>query len=117
MEFTRIVFPHIKKSRTQTTDHLYSPKARKDWEDLKQYADIIETKATKPEEFREECKNGALDGIVAIFRTFLSAEVTGIFDKELVSVLPKSLKFICHNGMSIPTASLSATYRYYNALS
>ncbi len=35
---------------------------------------------------------------MACYRTFQSAEITGLFDSELVSSLPKSLKFVCHNG-------------------
>lgn len=46
----------------------------------------------------EECKSGKLDGIVAIYRTFASAQMTGLVDEELVQALPKSVKFICHNG-------------------
>lgn len=46
----------------------------------------------------KECKDGKLDGVVACFRAFQSVEITGLFDKELVAVLPKSLKFVCHNG-------------------
>jgi glyoxylate reductase len=44
--------------------------------------------------------SGALDGVLVIYRTFESVETTGRFDKELVALLPASVKFICHNGMS-----------------
>ncbi|KAM0323177.1 hypothetical protein ACHAQA_009027 [Verticillium albo-atrum] len=36
--------------------------------------------------------------IQAIYRTSASGAVAGRFDKELIDHLPKSLKFICHNG-------------------
>ncbi|KAF5693426.1 d-3-phosphoglycerate dehydrogenase [Fusarium denticulatum] len=48
--------------------------------------------------FIEETKSGAFDGVKAIYRTNKSVGITGLFDSELLDVLPKSLKFICHNG-------------------
>ncbi|KAH7157258.1 D-isomer specific 2-hydroxyacid dehydrogenase [Dactylonectria estremocensis] len=36
--------------------------------------------------------------IQAIYRTSASGAVAGRFDKELIGNLPRSLKFICHNG-------------------
>ena len=47
-----------------------------------------------------ECKEGKFDAVSVIFRTFHSVQLTGRFDEELVGILPESLKFICHNGMS-----------------
>ena len=50
------------------------------------------------EEFLEKCKAGEFDGVVGLYRSNDSTSVTGPFDKQLVSVLPKSLKYIAHNG-------------------
>lgn len=36
--------------------------------------------------------------MVAAYRTFTSAAITGRFDQELVDVLPKSWRYLCHNG-------------------
>jgi len=72
--------------------------AHKEGDSLASIADIIEPKSRSREEFLEECKSGALDGIVAAYRTFPSVGITGLIDEELVAVLPKSLKYICHNG-------------------
>ena len=72
--------------------------AQKEYKALAEHADLIEPKAKDRAEFIEEAKSGALEGIVALYRTFGSASVTGRFDDELLSVLPKSLKFVCHNG-------------------
>ena len=36
--------------------------------------------------------------MVGIYRSNDSTSVTGPFDKELIQVLPKSLKYITHNG-------------------
>ncbi|KAK6356458.1 hypothetical protein TWF718_000817 [Orbilia javanica] len=65
---------------------------------LSEYAELVTPKSTNREEFIEECKSGALDGVVVAFRTFTSVSITGRIDAELVEALPKSLKFICHNG-------------------
>ena len=61
-------------------------------------ADLVEPKATNRKDFIAECKAGDLDGVVACFRTFDS--IDGGVDSEIVEALPKSLKFICHNGVS-----------------
>ena len=37
--------------------------------------------------------------MLVIYRTFASVEITGRFDEELLEVLPKSVRFVCHNGM------------------
>ncbi|MCJ1248439.1 hypothetical protein MMC30_005657 [Trapelia coarctata] len=72
--------------------------ARKEWDDLASLAELVTPKATNRAEFIEECKSGALDGVVAVYRTFPSISTTGRVDEELVEALPKSLKFVCHNG-------------------
>lgn len=50
------------------------------------------------DEFIANCKAGHYDDVVALYRSNSSTKVTGPFNKELLSVLPKSLKYICHNG-------------------
>ena len=77
-----------------------SKAAKKEYDALSKYADLIEPKANNRADFIKEAKSGALDGTLAIYRTFASASVTGRVDEELVSSLPKSVKFICHNGKS-----------------
>ncbi|KAF4633805.1 hypothetical protein G7Y89_g4306 [Cudoniella acicularis] len=72
--------------------------AHKEWSSLSSIANVIEPKARSREEFIEECKSGAFDKISVAYRTFQSVAITGLIDEELVSVLPKGLKFIAHNG-------------------
>lgn len=72
--------------------------AKDDWNSLSSLGELIEPKAKNRSEFIEECKSGRLDGVVAAYRTFMSFDVTGPFDAELLSVLPKSMKFLSHNG-------------------
>lgn len=76
----------------------FSEPARKEYEALSEHAELIEPKSKNRADFIKKAKSGALDGTVAIYRTFGSASITGGVDEELVSALPKSLKFICHNG-------------------
>jgi hypothetical protein len=56
------------------------------------------TSAKNRAEFLAECRSGRFDGVVAIYRTFPSIDVTGRIDEELVAALPRSVRFICHNG-------------------
>ncbi|KAL2879250.1 glyoxylate reductase [Colletotrichum sp. CLE4] len=82
---------------TSSHNHLYIP-AHDTWASLADVAQIIKPKATNRAEFLQECKSGALDGVVAIYRTFSSVHITGRIDAELVAALPSSVGFICHNG-------------------
>ncbi|KAM0178742.1 hypothetical protein ACHAPF_003443 [Botrytis cinerea] len=72
--------------------------AKKEWSELSDVGELIEPKARSRQEFIEECKNGVYDKVVAVYRTFTSVAITGLIDEELISVLPKGLKFIAHNG-------------------
>ncbi|MCJ1407656.1 hypothetical protein MMC19_001727 [Ptychographa xylographoides] len=72
--------------------------AEKDWRSLSNLAELVTPKATSRADFIKECESGELDGIVATFRTFSSVTITGRVDTELIQALPKSLKYICHNG-------------------
>ncbi|RPA99377.1 hypothetical protein L873DRAFT_1684120 [Choiromyces venosus 120613-1] len=74
-------------------DHAHSQ-----WSSLDDIAETIVPKARDRAEFIEECKSGAFDDVFCAYRTLASEAITGRIDEELVSVLPKSLKFLCHNG-------------------
>jgi glyoxylate reductase len=50
------------------------------------------------QDFLKKLKSGEYDDIVGIYRSNDSTSVTGPFNKELVQALPKSLKYIAHNG-------------------
>ncbi|KAM0458818.1 hypothetical protein ACHAPV_005807 [Trichoderma viride] len=68
------------------------------WSTIADIAEIVQPEATNRQDFIAECKSGALDGVSVAYRTFDSANVTGRIDSELLDALPKSLKFLCHNG-------------------
>lgn len=77
------------------------PSAPKAWEALSEFGELVYcTAATNRAEFLQECRDGKYDGVVAIYRTFMSARITGLFDEELVKALPSSLKYLAHCGMS-----------------
>jgi len=61
--------------------------------------------------FIEELKNGTFDGTEAIFRSNESTTVTGPFTEEIVSVLPSSVKWICHSGAGYDNIDVEACTR------
>jgi len=68
------------------------------WSQIVAIADVLQPQARSRQEFIEECKSGAFDGVLVAYRTFDSCDITGRIDEEVVAVLPQSLSFICHNG-------------------
>lgn len=72
---------------------------RKEWEQLGDIAaKLYEYPSGTRSEFLSKCKSGAFEGIHALYRSNDSNKYTGNFDDELLDALPKSLKYICHNG-------------------
>lgn len=72
--------------------------AHKEWEALSDIGDLIKPQSTNRKDFIQECKSGKLDGVVAAYRTFGSVSITGLIDEGLVNALPKSWKYLAHNG-------------------
>ncbi|CRG89407.1 hypothetical protein PISL3812_06443 [Talaromyces islandicus] len=72
--------------------------ARPEWEQLSSLLTLKEFPSGTREEFLQNCKSGQYDDVVAIYRSNASNKYTGPFNSELVSQLPKSVKYICHNG-------------------
>ena len=60
------------------------------------------------EDFLSKCKSGAFDGIHALYRSNDSNKLTGNFNAELLEALPKSLRFICHNGAGYDNIDIDA---------
>ena len=77
---------------------------------------MVSPKAKNRNEFIEECKGGDLDGVLVMYRTFLSVNISGRIDEELVNVLPKSLKFVCHNGESASLFPLACCVVFGNLI-
>ncbi|KAL4798987.1 D-isomer specific 2-hydroxyacid dehydrogenase [Aspergillus venezuelensis] len=72
--------------------------AREEWEGLSSILTLKEFPSGDREAFTRNLKDGQYDDVVALYRSNASTKFTGPFDKELISLLPKSLKYICHNG-------------------
>ncbi|KAI5362465.1 Putative D-isomer specific 2-hydroxyacid dehydrogenase, catalytic domain-containing protein [Septoria linicola] len=72
--------------------------ARKEWESLSSLLQLKEYGSGSREDFISRSKSGEYDDVIAIYRSNDSTIVTGPFDKELIQALPKSLKYITHNG-------------------
>lgn len=70
----------------------------KEWEALSSKYNLKEFRTGTREKFLSNIKSGEYDDVVGLYRSNTSTSETGPFDAELVSRLPKSLKFICHNG-------------------
>jgi glyoxylate reductase len=60
------------------------------------------------QDFMSKLKGGEYNDVVAIYRSNDSTKVTGPFDKELVSSLPASLKYITHNGAGYDNIDIPA---------
>ncbi|CCG82495.1 putative Hydroxyisocaproate dehydrogenase [Taphrina deformans PYCC 5710] len=71
--------------------------AKEEWSALSDLATLLDLDTSiDRKKFLEEC-SGKFKDITAIYR-LNSTDYTGPFDQELVSKLPKSLRYICHNG-------------------
>ncbi|KAF2868199.1 D-isomer specific 2-hydroxyacid dehydrogenase [Massariosphaeria phaeospora] len=60
------------------------------------------------EDFLSKCRKGDFDGVYAMYRSNDSNSITGNFNEELLDALPKSLKFICHNGAGYDNIDIPA---------
>lgn len=78
--------------------NICSPSAHDDWKALQEHAEVIQPQSTDRAVFLKECSSPDFANVVAIYRTFESISVTGPVDGELLRALPKTCRFICHNG-------------------
>lgn len=60
----------------------------------------MKVQSTNRADFLKEAQSGAFEGVVAAFRSFTSATITGRFDEEILSALPSTFQFLCQNGQS-----------------
>ncbi|OGE55096.1 hypothetical protein PENARI_c005G05164 [Penicillium arizonense] len=82
--------------------------ARKEWESLSSKLTLKEFPSGTREEFIANCKAGQYDDVVALYRSNTSTKYTGPFNAEMVAALPKSLKYICHNGAGYDNIDVAA---------
>lgn len=69
-----------------------------EWQDFSSKYNLKEFRSGGRQKFLANLKAGEYDDVVALYRSNTSVSETGPFDAELVALLPKSLKYICHNG-------------------
>ncbi|KIW14900.1 hypothetical protein PV08_07685 [Exophiala spinifera] len=82
--------------------------AQNSWNALSGLAELVTSNARSRDEFIKECIGGMHDGVVAICdRAPSSLATTGRYDEQLIEALPKSLKFICHNGAGYDNIDVS----------
>ncbi|KAK4624024.1 Putative 2-hydroxyacid dehydrogenase [Fulvia fulva] len=72
--------------------------ARKEWEALGSLLTLKEYGEGSREDFIKRLDAGEYDDVVGIYRSNDSVAVTGPFDQEMINHLPKSLKYVTHNG-------------------
>lgn len=82
--------------------------ANKEWLDYASKYTLKEFRKGTREQFLQNCKGRQYDDVVTILRSNASTMVTGPFDRELLAVLPKSLKYICHNGAGYDNIDVDA---------
>lgn len=83
--------------------------AQKEWKETAQVASkLLEYPSGNREDFLSKCKNGDFDGVYALYRSNDSNPLTGDFNAELLDALPKSLKYVCHNGAGYNNIDVAA---------
>lgn len=80
----------------------------KEWQGYSSKYNLKEFRSGNREQFLANCKKGEYDDVVGLYRSNASVSETGNFDKELISVLPKSMKYICHNGAGYDNIDVDA---------
>ncbi|KIV97311.1 hypothetical protein PV10_01073 [Exophiala mesophila] len=82
--------------------------ANKEWSDLGQKYTLQEYRTGDRQQFLQNLRAGKYDNVVALYRSNTSVSQTGPFNQELVSLLPSSLKYICHNGAGYDNIDVDA---------
>lgn len=102
----------IKKEMNEKPKVLKFPPIRyaeESWSKLSEIAEVVPVTVNSREEFIEKL-HGEYSNIVGIGRGYLAGKQVGLFDKELISHFPNSLKYIAHQGAGydqIDTKALS----------
>ncbi|ORY26044.1 2-hydroxyacid dehydrogenase [Naematelia encephala] len=84
--------------------------AKDELESFQQIGNVVPMTSTSRSEFISDLgeKYAGATGIYRHFKASESIQVTGRFDAELVSKLPSSVKFICHNGAGYDQIDIDA---------
>lgn len=82
--------------------------ANKEWSALGQKYNLKEFRTGDRQQFIQSLRAGEYDNVVALYRSNTSVSQTGPFNQELISLLPTSLKYICHNGAGYDNIDVDA---------
>ncbi|KAI3339115.1 D-isomer specific 2-hydroxyacid dehydrogenase [Ustulina deusta] len=88
-----------------------------EWKALGSKYTLLEFPSGTREDFLANCRNGLYDAVVGCYRSNNSTRFTGPFDAELVDALPKSWKYVAHNGAGYDTIDVDACSRRQIAVS
>jgi glyoxylate reductase len=80
----------------------------KEWENMGSKYNLKEYTVGDRQDFLSRCKSGEFDEVKGLYRSNNSVSETGPFDKELVAALPKSLKWVAHNGAGYDNIDIDA---------
>lgn len=80
----------------------------KEWSTLSSKYTLKEFRTGDRQQFLSNLKSGEYNDVVALYRSNQSVTETGAFDAELVSLLPSSLRYICHNGAGYDNIDVKA---------
>ncbi|KAI1421460.1 D-isomer specific 2-hydroxyacid dehydrogenase [Xylaria sp. FL1777] len=89
----------------------------REWEALGSKYTLMEFASGNREDFLANCRNGVYDSVVGCYRSNKSTRYTGRFDAELVDALPKSWKYVAHDGAGYDTIDVDACSRRQIAVS
>lgn len=79
-----------------------------EWKDFASKYNLKEFRTGNRDQFLNNLKSGEYNEVVGLYRSNTSVSETGPFDAELVSLLPKTLKWICHNGAGYDNIDVNA---------
>ena len=80
----------------------------KEWTDFGSKYELKEFRKGNREQFLSNIKAGEYDNVKGLYRSNNSTSETGPFDSDLLKVLPKSLKYIAHNGAGYDNIDVEA---------
>ncbi|KAI6244520.1 putative 2-hydroxyacid dehydrogenase [Erysiphe necator] len=73
-------------------------RTQEEWVELSKLGTLQVFNGKTRQDFIESCASGEFNDVFAIHRSNASSVLTGPFDTKIISSLPRSVRFICHNG-------------------
>ncbi|POS82666.1 hypothetical protein EPUL_005404, partial [Erysiphe pulchra] len=83
-------------------------RTQKEWNELSKLGSLKVFEGQTRQDLIQSCNSGEFDGVVAIHSSYDSSVSTGPFDKEIISIFPKTLKYICQNSAGYDNIDIEA---------